>query len=123
MTWDNNAEPPLDFNWAVLKSIGKISTESLDTGEQVYTPESTRPISIVDAPNRIIASILRVALERAVSSKISSMQRGFLRGRSMLRNIVEIDWTAHKVSVLSSKGVISLFDFKAAFPSIDHTFM
>ena len=41
----------------------------------------------------------------------------------MLRNIVEIDWAAHKVSVYSNKGAIILFDFKAAFPSVDHSFM
>ena len=121
--FDGTDAAPRDFNWAILVCIGKESSETLDTGEAVYTADSTRPISIVDASNRLIASIFREALERCVTHKISEMQRGFLKGRPMLRNIIEIDWAAQKVSLLGPRGAIILLDFKAAFPSLDHTYM
>ena len=41
----------------------------------------------------------------------------------MLRNIVDIDFEAMKVSLRHREGVLILFDFAAAFPSISHVFM
>jgi hypothetical protein len=38
----------------------------------------------------------------------------------MLRNVLEIDAAAHKISVRSRAGAILLFDFTAAFPSLAH---
>ena len=49
-----------------------------------YLPSATRPLSLVNTDNRLIASALRIAIEPAVEMVISSMQRGFLRGRQML---------------------------------------
>jgi hypothetical protein len=51
------------------------------------------------------------------------MQKGFLKGRSMLSNVVTIDHEAMRVSLQCDSGAIVLFDFKAAFPSIDRDFM
>ena len=51
------------------------------------------------------------------------MQRGFLPYRAMLRNIIDIDWYAQKVSIKSRRGIILLFDFRAAFHSVSHQFM
>ena len=82
---------PDDFNWAILVCIGESSNESTAAGDPIYTAENTRPISIVDASNRLIASIFRIVLERCVAHKISQMQRGFLPNRPMLRNILEVD--------------------------------
>ena len=93
------------------------------SGECSYSPDCTRPISVVDASNRILASIFRVALDRCVGDRVSAMQRGFLTGRPMLRNDIEIDWAAQKISLLSNTGAILLFDFRAAFPSMNHAFM
>ena len=38
----------------------------------------------------------------------------------MLRNIIDIDYAAHRVSERSRSGAILLFDFQAAFPSVAH---
>ena len=51
------------------------------------------------------------------------MQRGFLTGRPMLRNVMEIDWSAQKVSLMSRSGAVVLFDFRAAFPSLSHAYL
>lgn len=113
---DGRLTAPLDFNFAFLVCLPK------DEGE-VLKPGATRPLSIVDASNRIIASIFRIVLERQVSSWVSSAQRGFLPGRQMLRNILDVDFAAQKISLKSARGAILLFDFKAAFPSMSHEFM
>ena len=42
---------------------------------------------------------------------------------SVLRNVLDIDFAAHKISVRSTSGAILLFDFAAAFPSMSHDFM
>ena len=38
----------------------------------------------------------------------------------MLKNIVDVDWEAMKVSLTMPTGAIILFDFAAAFPSVSH---
>ncbi|CAK0903318.1 unnamed protein product [Prorocentrum cordatum] len=114
--------PPCDFNWAFLICLPK-GRGDLHGGTEVHDPAGARPLSIVDASNRIIASIFRVALERKVAEWVSAPQRGFLVGRQMLRNAVDVDFAAQKISISSRKGAIVPFDFKAAFPSLSHDYM
>ncbi len=54
-------------------------------------PEDTRHLVLVDTPNRIIASVINAKLQTAVEKVIGDCQRGFLRGRSILTNIVELE--------------------------------
>ena len=98
----------------------KTSGEPLDDGSRFHEPSATRPLSVVDSSNRIIAAAFKVALERKANLWVSSNQRGFLAGRQMMRNLMDIDFAAHKISVLSNTGAILLLDFRAAFPSMSH---
>jgi hypothetical protein len=77
------------FNHAFLCCIPKSSDEQVDGGTPVYTAGNTRPISIVDAANRIIAAILCVDLERCVGSINTDMQKGFLHDRKMMNNMID----------------------------------
>jgi hypothetical protein len=120
---DGSMEPNEDFNFAFLCCIPKATKEKHLTGAPIHSAASTRPLSIVDAANRIVAAILCASLERCVGDRISSMQRGFVKGRQMLMNIIDVDTAAQTVPVKSKSGVIILFDFKAAFPSMDHSFI
>jgi hypothetical protein len=120
---DGTDIPPEDFNQAILICIPKTEGELTPQGLSSHEASGTRPLSIVDASNRIIASMFRLSLERCTGSWISEAQRGFLKGRQMLRNILDIDLAAQTISVNSTTGAILLFDFRAAFPSIDHNFM
>ena len=112
-----------DFNYAIMCCIPKTVGETSAEGEAAHTADATRPISIVDGANRILAAILKVALERCIGEKISEMQRGFLQNRSMLSNIIDIDFAAQKISIKSCRGALLLFDFRAAFPSMNHDFI
>eukprot|EP00974_Lingulodinium_polyedra_P027092 2613811-Lingulodinium_polyedra.AAC.1 len=50
-----------------------------------------RPISIASGENRILANAFRYPFVDAMKSWVSAEQRGFLPGRDVLQNILEID--------------------------------
>lgn len=100
------------------------STSSTDNeGRDVYTPENTRPLNITNADNRLMATAVRLRIEPAMANNISHMQRGFLAGRSMLANIIDIDETMATFAVSYSFVGTIFFDFAAAFPSVSHDFL
>ena len=115
--------PPADFNYAFLICLPKSAAVIDGNGQASHDPGNTRPLSIVDAANRIIASIFKVCLERVAGDWVIDCQRGFLKGRQMLQNIIDMDFAAQKVSIKYKRGCILLLDFRAAFPSISHEFM
>ena len=88
-----------------------------------YTANDTRPLVLVNTDNRIIAGAVRSKLEPILSKWISHMQHGFLSGRSMLANSVDIQHSAQMVALQNDMGGLVLFDFKAAFPSLNHRYM
>jgi len=88
-----------------------------------YTAGDTRPLVLVNTDNRIIAGAIRSKLEPVLARWISHMQHGFLSGRSMLANSVDIQHAAQMVTLQCEKGGLILFDFKAAFPSLNHKYM
>ena len=90
---------------------------------EVYAPSKTRPLSIVNTDNRIIANAYRLMLEPMLNKWVSDMQRTFLHCRSILFNVLDVDFEAMKVSLKHSRGAIVLFDFASAFPSISQDYM
>ena len=50
-----------DSNYAILCCIPKAPDELSDDGTPVFRAGSTRPISIVDAANRIVAAVLQTS--------------------------------------------------------------
>ena len=62
-------------------------------------------------------------IEPIVKDWVSGLQRGFLPGRSMLANIVDIDFHSMTISLKHSRGAVILFDFAAAFPSLSQEYM
>eukprot|EP00959_Pyramimonas_sp_CCMP1952_P216220 4522305-Pyramimonas_sp.AAC.1 len=65
----------------------------------------------------IIAGAMRLWIEPAVAPGISDSQCGFLRGRSMLANLVDIDEAILHVSLEYEDAAAIFFDFEAALPS------
>ena len=88
-----------------------------------YTADHTRPLSIVNTDNRLVANAARMKWEHILNEWVSPSQRGFLPARSMLANIVDVDWEAMRVSLQSANGAVILFDFNAAFPSLSHEYI
>ena len=77
----------------------------------------------MNTDNRIIASAVRLALEPILGAWVSGRQQGFIKGRSMLSNVAEIEHQAAFHALQEDKSAFILFDFAAAFPSIDQDFL
>ena len=88
-----------------------------------YTAADVRPLMIVNTDNRLVANGMRMQWEPIFANWISPRQQGFLPGRSMASNILEVDATAQCYALKHPRAWILLLDFKAAFPSISHEFL
>ena len=51
------------------------------------------------------------------------MQQGFLKGRSMLSNVVDLEMISMELASKSPDAALVLFDFRAAFPSMSQEFL
>ena len=111
------------FNLGLLVLLPKKATGVDPLFGDYYAPGDTRPLSIVNTDNRVMANAVRIALEPVFERWVSEVQRGFLAGRSLLANVVDIDHEAMRVSLRCRHGAIILFDFRAAFPSISHDYI
>jgi hypothetical protein len=111
------------FNQSILCCLPKKPSGQNDSVGQYYHPGATRPLNISNVESRLLASAARLAWEPTLERWISAMQRGFLKGRVMLHNILDIDYESMRVSLKSKAGSLLLFDFRAAFPSVSHDFL
>ena len=118
-----SAEEAHGFNNSLLCLLPKSPTGSDEQHGTYFHPSDTRPLSISNVDNRLLASAARLAWEPILEAWVSDFQRGFLKGRSMLHNVIDIDWHAMTVSLTHPRGALLLFDFKAAFPSVSHPFL
>ena len=114
----NGESPPTDFNFATLVMLPKKPSVQTRTG-CYYAAKDTRPLSIVNTDNRIIANILRDRLARFAASICDPAQRGFLPHRKLIDNVVDIDFEARKCYLRGHRGALVLVDFSAAFPSLN----
>ena len=112
-----------DFNLGILCCLPKKPAGTHENLGDFYSPSDTRPLSIVNTDNRLIASALRLAWEPIFNKWVSKVQRVFLKGRSMLANVIDIDEASMTVSLKEKYGGLVLFDFKAAFPSLSHDYL
>ena len=111
------------FNEALLCCLPKATSRRDDLGNDCHRADETRPLSIANTDNRLVASAFRLLWEPLVEPSISQRQRGFLRGRSMLRHVVELESQAMVTALEEEDGAILLFDFRAAFPSVSRDFL
>ena len=87
----DNDMPPRDFNFAFLICLPKKYVRMEPDGTEVFEASGTRPLSLVDASNRILANIFRVILKRNAAAWLSDFQQGFQPVRSLLRNVLDVD--------------------------------
>ena len=113
-----------NFNLSTLVCLPKDPTGEDPQVGTYFAPKATRPLSIVNCDNRLIASAMRIRWENQFKGFIRERQQGFLKNRSMIRNLLEVD-TAMLCSALTHENSATIFlDFEAAFPSItqEYTF-
>ena len=112
-----------EFNESILTFLPKKSDEVDLMGTPIYAPANTRPLNITNADNRILSNTVRLKIEPIVGPEISLMQRGFVPGRSMLANVVDVESGMQLNSLKFLQGLALFPDFAAAFPSVDHEFI
>ena len=77
----------------------------------------------MNCDNRITASAARFRYESQLAGWISHKQQGFLPGRSLLSNLIDVEHDCMITSLQSEAGACILLDFARAFPSISQEFM
>ena len=100
-----------DFNASLLCCLPKKAAGTDADHGDFFTGDCTRPLALVNTDNRIIASAARITWEPLLNNYISSYQQGFLKGRQMLSNVLDIDYTSMTVSLKCERGALLLFDF------------
>ena len=80
-------------------------------------PEDTRPLNITNTSNRLLANAVRLRIEPILERWITPMQRGFLSGRSMLANVVDVDEQMMISALEDNDPAAIFFDFEDASPS------
>ena len=108
------------FNSSTLLFLPKKAVDVLDDGTEVYDAASVRPLNVTNTDNRLVANAVRFAIEPILADLISTDQRGFIGGRSMLANLVDVDEAMVEQAATSDTAVALFKDFRSAFPSIEH---
>ena len=78
------------FNAGVMVFIPKKAPQE-QAGREFHAPGDARPLTIVNTDNRLIANAMRLRIEPLAAQGVSAEQRGFLPGRSLLCNVLDID--------------------------------
>ena len=108
-------DPPADFNLADLYLLPK---------KQVMdNPKHTRPISVTNTDNRLLALAVKGALEKVTDDWFHTAQKGFIRGRLIDDNIRDFTKLFYEDEHRKSRGYLLLLDFKKAYDSIHHGFL
>ena len=100
----------------------KAHTTTTD-GTPTYKASNTRPLNIVNTDNRLIASAARNCWEGILDNWVLPRQQGFIRGRSILKNLFEVDTASMHTPLMQDNGACVLLDFASAFPSISQAYM
>lgn len=116
-------EDSCSFNHSLICCIPKKPQGCDPEGNMWFRAADTRPIAIVDTGNRLLANAARIRWERILQRWISSAQNGFLPGRSILANVVDVEEAALKEDLTADDPAMILLDIEAAFPSIAHVFL
>lgn len=111
------------YNLSWLIFIPKGDPEQDDEHGCYHQAKNTRPISVVNCDNRLVAGAARLAWEEMLGREIHECQRGFLRGRSMLANVLDVEENSLLLAAEGDGHATIYFDFRAAFPSMSHDFL
>ena len=112
-----------DFNRSLLFFLPKKPSGSAANGESIFEAANVRPLNVTNSDNRLIASAIRGLIEPIVGPRIMEVQRGFVGGRSMIANLLDVDCAMISGAFESDDAAALFFDFAAASPSVEQDFM
>ena len=103
--------PPDDFNTAIFHLLPKKGTGWIS---------DTRPLSVSNTYNRIIATAIKWAIQPAILSVIGKEQCGFWPGKTIEQCIDFFNETFYKAYDENKEYSVMLFDIAKAFDSVSH---
>ena len=103
--------PPYKFNHSIFHLLPKKGTGYI---------EDTRPLSVSNTYNRIIAATIKTAIQPSILGYISKDQTGFWPGRSMDENIEYFNEMFYAALDKGEEYSVFLFDIQKAFDSVSH---
>ena len=106
--------PPPDFNSALLFILPKDSSLKID---------HTRPISVNNTDNRIIARVTALAVSSLLQERLHPCQRGCVAGRTSMDDLRQMADQYHKATQRGTQSYLLLLDFAKAYDSVQHEFI
>ncbi|XP_071729333.1 uncharacterized protein [Rutidosis leptorrhynchoides] len=106
---------PKGFNSSFLVLIPKTNSSKLI--------DQMHPISLINAPYKIIAKVLANRLKKVISNIISDNQHGFVPSRSLLDGVMLVNEVVHLAKKRKSPILLLKLDFTKAYDSISHEFL
>ena len=116
----------IEYNQSLTVFIPKGEEDEDTPTSVVRRAVDTRPLTLKNSDNKLIAGAVNYTHKHVLTRGICRIQRGFVQGRQMLANIIDLDTRAHCFGLASPSHLIPilvLFDFSAAFPSVSHTWL
>lgn len=113
----DGCEPPADFNVALLVFIPK---GGVLPGMEGYEARAAqfRPLTLSNSCQKFIAKAFGVTLKRIAAAVTHPAQRGFVRDRKMLANVLDTQLALEEAVILGMEPrALVLFDVAAALPS------
>ena len=104
--------PPSGYNHGLLFLIPKKHTG---------LASDTRPISVTNTDNRLLASTLARIIMPAVSAIVDPSQKGFLWGKNGMDHTADINQFFFEGVVAKTQRLLFFLDTAKAFDSIDHS--
>ena len=82
-----------------------------------------RPISLCNASYKIIAKLLANGLRPLLGKLISHLQGGFVKGRQIVDNVIQVQEALHSSFIQKEKGMLIKLDMKNAFDQVKLPFL
>jgi hypothetical protein len=89
---------------------------------EFFAAKDMRPLTVVNSDNRLVAAACRLAWE-PLAPFVHEHQRGFVGGRSMTQNILDLEVGSRLAAVSSDTSATILWDLAATFPSVSRSFL
>ena len=112
-----SADIPSSWNESVTILIPKKS-------EDKFLIQNWRPISLTNTDYKIFTKILANRLNSGIIQKVvGNHQNGFIKNRSILDNLLDIDSILNYYNKENRKGSLLFLDQQKAFDRVDHNFL
>lgn len=114
----------LSLSTGIVPEIWKNSYINPKKKEETFTDvTSSRPLSKINALASIMESIIYKKIEAITRTKITHNQHGFVKGRSILTNLLQLSNNILEAFKSDTQIVAVYLDFLKAFDKVDHNIL